>query len=68
MKSFLIAADPQAAACLNPAVRNLNGQPLTHSSWIVEWNGTADSLCRHLRAQCDSRVAACSIDTDWSYR
>jgi hypothetical protein len=66
MSQFLISA--AATAALTSVVRALGGKPIHRNSWIVYWDGSADSLCRRLRPACDGGVVVCALTSDWSYR
>lgn len=65
MTQFLISAS--ATAALVSAVRAIGGKPIHDGSWIAYWDGTADSLCRHLHPACNGRVVVCALTGDWSY-
>jgi hypothetical protein len=65
MKQFLISAS--ATAGLLAAIRDLGGKPIQNGSWIAYWDGSADSLCRHLRRAGRSSVVVCALTSDWSY-
>lgn len=66
MTQFLISAAQSAAFA--SAIRSLGGKPFHQSSWIAYWDGSADTLCRHLRQTCDGPIIACALSGDWSYR
>ena len=64
---YLISADTSASDTFLSAVREIGGQPLHRSCWLVYWNGTADSLALKLRNIGCGRVVVCRAE-DWSYR
>ncbi len=47
---FLIAAEPDSAATLQPLIASIGAKPVLSCAWVLPWIGTVDSLRSWLRA------------------
>ena len=47
---YLIAAEPDSAATLQPLLAPIGAKALLSCAWVLPWNGTVESLRSCLRA------------------